>query len=54
MTGQHEDFVEVPRKPTQDMLEAAWADAMAEDAAGVWEAMIRAYESSGKSGSVSG
>jgi hypothetical protein len=36
-------MVLVPREPTKEMLEAAWADALAEDAAGVWRAMIAAY-----------
>jgi hypothetical protein len=40
------DFVLVPRKATKEMLEAAWADALAEDAEGVWESMIQAYEES--------
>ena len=54
VTGQC-DMILVPRKPTAEMLEAAWADALAEDAAGVWEAMIQAYaESNGKAGAVSG
>ncbi len=33
----------VPRRPTKEMLEAAWADALAEDAAGVWAAMIASW-----------
>jgi hypothetical protein len=54
VTGQQE-IVLVPRNPTPEMLDAAWADALAEDAAGVWEAMIKCYaESNGKSGAVSG
>jgi hypothetical protein len=35
-------MVLVPRIPTKEMLEAAWADALAEDAKGVWKAMIDA------------
>ena len=54
VTGQCE-FVSVPRVPTRFMLEAAWADALAEDAEGVWNSMIEAYLSSiGKSASLSG
>ena len=45
MTGQQE-LVLVPRIPTKEMLEAAWADALAEDAAGVWAAMLAAYQTS--------
>lgn len=37
------EMVLVPRKPTKEMLEAAWADALAEDAEGVWKSMIEAY-----------
>ncbi len=54
VTGQQEEVVQVPRVPTKAMLEAAWAAALAEDASGVWEAIIDSYESSGKAGSVSG
>jgi hypothetical protein len=46
VTGQREDYVLVPRKPTKEMIEAAWADALAEDAEGVWRSMIEQYESS--------
>jgi hypothetical protein len=42
VTGQCE-FVLVPRVPTQEMLKAAWADALAEDAAGVWKSMIEQF-----------
>lgn len=45
MTGQREEYVLVPRNPTKEMLDAAWADALAEDAAGVWASMIEEYES---------
>jgi hypothetical protein len=47
-------FVCVPRVPTKDMIEAAWAEALAEDAAGVWQVMVEAYESNGKSASSNG
>ena len=43
-----DELVLVPRKPTQEMLKAAWADALAEDAEGVWNSMIEAYENSRK------
>jgi hypothetical protein len=49
VTGQQE-FVLVPRTPTKEMLEAAWADALAEDAMGVWRAMVERWESSCKQG----
>jgi hypothetical protein len=35
-------YVVVPRVPTRRMLEAAWADALNEDAAAVWASMIEA------------
>jgi hypothetical protein len=34
----------VPKTPTASMLEAGWADAHAENAAGVWEEMIATVE----------
>ena len=34
------EMVLVPRHPTKEMIEAAWADALAEDAKGVWRCMI--------------
>jgi hypothetical protein len=37
------EMVLVPRCPTKEMIEAAWADALAEDAAGVWKSMIAAF-----------
>ncbi len=37
------EMILVPRTPTKEMLEAAWAEALAEDAAGVWKAMIDAW-----------
>lgn len=48
VTGQDEDFVLVPRNPTKEMLEAGWADAHEEDAAGVWKSMIEEWESTHK------
>lgn len=33
-------YVCVPRKPTKTMLDAAWADALAEDAKGVRSSMV--------------
>jgi hypothetical protein len=35
-------YVIVPRLPTGEMIEAAWADALAEDAGRVWSSMIDA------------
>ena len=35
-------WVVVPRSPTQEMLLAAWASALAENAEGVWRDMIAA------------
>ncbi len=35
-------FVIVPKEPTPAMIEAAWASALDEDAAGVWTHMIEA------------
>lgn len=37
------EMVLVPRNPTKAMLDAAWADALGEDAAGVWQSMIDAW-----------
>jgi hypothetical protein len=38
VTGQQEvECVLVPRIPTKEMLDAAWADALAEDAGGCME-----------------
>lgn len=34
--------LEAMRNPTKAMIEAAWADALAEDAIGVWRSMINA------------
>lgn len=41
--GGNSEMILVPRLPTKAMLEAAWADAMAEDAAGVWKSMIETW-----------
>jgi hypothetical protein len=37
-------YVCVPVNPTADMRTGAWAEALAENAAGVWEAMIGVWE----------
>lgn len=42
--GQREDYVLIPLLPTSAMLEAAADYALAEDAAGVWSAMIKAHQ----------
>lgn len=39
-TLEEAGYVIVPREPTGEMLEAAWADALSEDAAAVWRSMI--------------
>ena len=44
MTGQSEEMVLVPRNPTKEMIDSAWAYALDEDAGAVWKEMIRAYE----------
>jgi hypothetical protein len=46
VTGQREDMVLVPRRPTKEMLYAAADAALGEDAAAVWEEMIAEYERS--------
>ena len=43
VTGQA-DMVLVPRRPTQAMLDAAWANAHDENAEGVWGDMIEEWE----------
>jgi hypothetical protein len=43
------EMVLVPRIPTKEMIDAAWASALDENAMGVWEDMIQAWLSS-KSG----
>jgi hypothetical protein len=48
------DLVLVPRIPTKEMIEAAYYEALAEDAKGVWEAMIRAWIQVSKGKSESG
>ena len=35
------EYACVPIKETEGMLKAAWADALAEDASGVWECMVK-------------
>lgn len=42
MPKNDDEWVLVPRHPTREMLDAAWASALAEDAEGVWVAMIDA------------
>jgi hypothetical protein len=42
-------YVIVPREPTKEMLDAAWADAISENALGVWTSMIETAESTTKS-----
>ena len=39
-------FFCVPLEPTKEMIDAAWADALAEDATGVWQSMIDACRTS--------
>jgi hypothetical protein len=34
----------VPRKPTEAMIKAAWADTHDEDVAGVWASMIEEWK----------
>ncbi len=36
-------YVCVPVEPTEDMIEATWADALAEDARAVWKVMIHQF-----------
>ena len=45
---KNQEMVLVPRRPTEEMVEAAWAYAHDEDAAGVWSAMIAAWLKQGK------
>ncbi len=42
-------YAVVPKSPSKKMLDEGWYEANAENALGVWTAMIAAYESSGKS-----
>ena len=44
------DMILVPRKATKEMIDAAWAAALAEDAEGVWESMINAWLLNGEKG----
>ena len=37
-------YVCVPKVPTKDMLDAAYYEALGEDAAGVWREMLRASD----------
>jgi hypothetical protein len=37
------EMVMVPRHPTKKMIDAAWAEALAEDAAGVWRVMVETW-----------
>ncbi len=49
------EMVLVPRHSTKEMLDASYYEALAENAAGVWRAMIEAWnQSSGNSASGSG
>lgn len=41
--------IEAMREPTPEMIESAWAEALGEDAAGVWRDMIEAALSPGQS-----
>jgi hypothetical protein len=52
VTGQCDEYVLVPRNPTRAMLEAGWADAHDEDAAGVWRSMVKAWELTNKHGEI--
>lgn len=54
--SEETEMVLVPRQPTKEMVEAAKYDALAEDAAAVWETMIVEWlqRSTGKSTSDSG
>ena len=40
---ENREMILVPRTPTKEMLEAAYWDALGEDARGVWESMIKAW-----------
>jgi hypothetical protein len=52
--GADSEMVWVPHRPTRAMVESAWAEAHYEDAEGVWDVMIKAYESMGNSSTGSG
>jgi len=45
VTGQRE-MILVPRIPTEEMVDEAWAEALGEDAVGVWKSMIATWERS--------
>jgi hypothetical protein len=38
------EMILVSRKATAEMIEAAWAQALDEDADGVWDAMVTAWD----------
>jgi hypothetical protein len=42
-------YVIVPRAPTKEMLDAAWADALDENASAVWSSMIESAEATSQS-----
>jgi hypothetical protein len=46
VTGQCEEMVLVPGKPTQAMIDAAFDYAISEDAEAVWLAMVKEFETS--------
>lgn len=45
-----QEMVLVPRRPTKEMIDAAFYSATDEDAAGVWDDMIKAWLQQSKSG----
>jgi hypothetical protein len=49
-TDEEPEMVLVPRRPTEEMLEATYWSATDEDAAGVWEDMIKVWLQQSKSG----
>jgi hypothetical protein len=56
-TGENrapQEMVLVPRRPTREMLKAAWADALGEDAIGVWNSMIEEWLSGQNRESIQG
>lgn len=48
------ELVLVPRHPTKEMIDAAWAAATAENADGVWNAMIECWFQANNGNSSSG
>ena len=52
-TGEHSDYILVPRRPTEAMIKAGWYEAHDENPLGVWHDMIEAWESSIKDGEFS-